>query len=146
MYMLGIFKKCILSGLNLEHLCSSINIRSLVSSDVDDTALHMIAFTQGEEPLHQSPPAHPPTSESGAGGIKANSPLQPRNIKIHTATFQPFSSVSAGVWRVACPCCEASVFLGNPAPRPLGGGGSDTKRRSFPLCQLIETNPVLTPS
>lgn len=44
-----------------------------------------------------------------------------------------------------CPCCETSVFLGNPA-RDLDAAVADTKRCSFSLCQLIETNPVLTPS
>lgn len=44
-----------------------------------------------------------------------------------------------------CLCCERSVFLGDPV-QDLDAAVAVAKRCSISLCQLIETNPVLTPS
>lgn len=93
----------------------------------------------------------PPKPESGVGKrIKA--PFNLLNTKIYIYyNIHIFFAPSPRLffvcvrWTVVCLCCELSVFLENLV-YDLEAGRADTKQCSFSLCQLIETNPVLTPS
>lgn len=70
--------------------------------------------------------------------INFSAPFQKKTRKPSSVSL-----VSADLW---CVCAvKTSVFLENLVS-DLNAGGADTKRCSFSLCQLIETNPVLTPS